>query len=101
MNIEYIDDSPDPKGLFEMTLLKMLAFDLEEKKNSSVTEKGKNYNWSDLLSELKLGKVLTQHLMHSNGILQNEKFIISLPEEKKNLLSEKNLKIIENQLRDF
>lgn len=101
VNIEYIDDSPDPKGLFEMTLLKMLAFDLEEKKNSSVTEKGKNYNWSDLLSELKLGKVLTQHLMHSNGILQNEKFIISLPEEKKNLLSEKNLKIIENQLRDF
>ena len=39
--------------------------------------------------------------MHSNGILQNEKFIISLPQEKKNLLSEKNLKIIENQLRDF
>ena len=43
VNIEYIDDSPDPKGLFEMTLLKMLAFDLEEKKNSSVTKKGKNY----------------------------------------------------------
>ena len=32
-NLEYIEESPDPKGVLEMTLLKMLAFDLEEKKN--------------------------------------------------------------------
>ena len=101
VNFEYIDDSPDPKGLFEMTLLKMLAFDLEEKKNSSTNEIEINLNWTNLLKELNLGKVLTQHLMHSNGTLQNEEFIISLPEEKKNLVNEKNIKIMENQLRDF
>ena len=51
---------------------------------------GLYYPFGDEISTLELMDRLTK-----------KKFIISLPEEKKNLLSEKNLKIIENQLRDF
>ena len=101
VNMKYIDDSPDPKGLFEMTLLKMLAFDIEEKKNLKVDETLNNFDWSHVLIKLKLSKVFSQHLMQSNGFINQKDFILSLPKEKKALINDKNIKDLESKLRSF
>ena len=101
VNMEYIDDSPDPKGLLEMTLLKMLAFDIEEKKNLIIDKPFNNFDWSRVLTELKLSKVFSQHLMQSNGFIHQKDFILSLPKEKKVLINETSIKDLESKLRTF
>ena len=83
VNLEYIEESPDPKGVLEMTLLKMLAFDIEEKKNLTINQNySVNLNWPELINKLNLNKVFTQHLMHTNAILKGKDFVISLPNER-------------------
>tara|TARA_E500000331_G_scaffold358135_1_gene422915 strand:+ start:5941 stop:7404 length:1464 start_codon:yes stop_codon:yes gene_type:complete len=101
VNIEYIDDFPDPKGLLEMTLLKMLAFDFEEKKNLIFDEMPNEFDWPRLLNELKLSKVFSQHLMQSNAFINQKDFILSLPKEKKVLINDKNIKDLELKLRSM
>ena len=101
VNIEYIDDFPDPKGLLEMTLLKMLAFDFEEKKNLIFDEMPNEFDWPRLLNELKLSKVFSQHLMQSNAFINQKDFILSLPQEKKILINDKNIKDLELKLRSM
>ena len=101
VNMEYIDDSPDPKGLLEMTLLKMLAFDIEEKKNLKTNKTPNDFDWPHVLTELELNKVFLQHLMQSNGFLKQKDFVLSLPKEKKALINDKNIKDLELKLRVF
>ena len=91
VNLEYIEESPDPKGVLEMTLLKMLAFDLEEKKKLTTNHNHTvNLNWPELINKLNLNKVFTQHLMHTNAILNGRDFLISLPDEREEMIGEEN-----------
>ena len=102
VNLEYIEESPDPKGVLEMTLLKMLAFDIEEKKNLTINQNHNiNLNWPELINKLNLNKVFTQHLMHTNAILNGRDFTISLPNEREEMIGEDNKFILEAKLRDY
>ena len=102
VNLEYIEESPDPKGVLEMTLLKMLAFDLEEKKNLTTNQNHTvNLNWPELINKLNLNKVFTQHLMHTNAILNEKDFVISLPNEREEMIGEENRSNLEAKLRDY
>ncbi len=102
VNLEYIEESPDPKGVLEMTLLKMLAFDIEEKKNLTINQNHSvNLNWPELINKLNLNKVFTQHLMHTNAILNGKDFIISLPNEREEMIGEDNKFTLEAKLRDY
>ena len=84
-----------------MTLLKMLAFDFEEKKNLIFDEMPNEFDWPRLLNELKLSKVFSQHLMQSNAFINQKDFILSLPQEKKVLINDKNIKDLELKLRSM
>ena len=84
-----------------MTLLKMLAFDFEEKKNLIFDEMPNEFDWPRLLNELKLSKVFSQHLMQSNAFINQKDFILSLPQEKKVLINDKNIKDLESKLRSM
>ncbi len=102
VNLEYIEESPDPKGVLEMTLLKMLAFDIEEKKNLTINQNySVNLNWPELINKLNLNKVFTQHLMHTNAILKGKDFVISLPNEREEMIGEDNKFTLEAKLRDY
>jgi len=102
VNLEYIEESPDPKGVLEMTLLKMLAFDIEEKKNLTINQNHSvNLNWPELINKLNLNKVFTQHLMHTNAILNGKDFVISLPNEREEMIGEDNKFTLEAKLRDY
>ncbi len=102
VNLEYIEESPDPKGVLEMTLLKMLAFDIEEKKNLTINQDHSvNLNWPELINKLNLNKVFTQHLMHTNAILNGKDFVISLPNEREEMIGEDNKFTLEAKLRDY
>ena len=102
VNLEYIEESPDPKGVLEMTLLKMLAFDIEEKKNLTINQNySVNLNWPELINKLNLNKVFTQHLMHTNAILNGKDFVISLPNEREEMIGEDNKFTLEAKLRDY
>ena len=102
VNLEYIEESPDPKGVLEMTLLKMLAFDIEEKKNLTINQNHSvNLNWPELINKLNLNKVFTQHLMHTNAILKGKDFVISLPNEREEMIGEDNKFTLEAKLRDY
>ncbi len=102
VNLEYIEESPDPKGVLEMTLLKMLAFDIEEKKNLTINQNHSvNLNWPKLINKLNLNKVFTQHLMHTNAILNGKDFVISLPNEREEMIGEDNKFTLEAKLRDY
>ena len=102
VNLEYIEESPDPKGVLEMTLLKMLAFDIEEKKNLTINQNySVNLNWPELINKLNLNKVFTQHLMHTNAILKGKDFVISLPNEREEMIGEENRSNLEAKLRDY
>ena len=102
VNLEYIEESPDPKGVLEMTLLKMLAFDIEEKKNLTINQNhSENLNWPELINKLNLNKVFTQHLMHTNAILNGKDFVISLPNEREEMIGEDNKFTLEAKLRDY
>ena len=102
VNLEYIEESPDPKGVLEMTLLKMLAFYIEEKKNLTINQNHSvNLNWPELINKLNLNKVFTQHLMHTNAILNGKDFVISLPNEREEMIGEDNKFTLEAKLRDY
>ena len=102
VNLEYIEESPDPKGGLEMTLLKMWAVDIEEKKNLTINQNySVNLNWPELINKLNLNKVFTQHLMHTNAILNGKDFVISLPNEREEMIGEENRSNLEAKLRDY
>jgi len=59
------------------------------------------FDWPRLLNELKLSKVFSQHLMQSNAFINQKDFILSLPQEKKVLINDKNIKDLELKLRSM
>ena len=83
----YFETSSDPKGLLSMTLIKMIAFCPEEKKNfkrgylNSIKDES-SFDWDNVLKEIDLSTLLKQVLFFSSAKKDKKSLIISLPKEK-------------------
>ena len=102
----YFESSSDPKGLLSMTLIKMIAFSPEEKKNSKVTSsnnfyKDSSFDWNLILNEIDLSVLLKQILFSSSVKKIDNKIIISLPEDKITRINEEYKKEISSCFNNY
>ena len=102
----YFETSSDPKGLLSMTLIKMIAFCPEEKKNfklanlNSLIDEG-FFNWDDVLKKIDLSALLNQVLSFSSAKKDKKTLIISLPKEKIERITDEYKKEIASSLNIF
>ena len=102
----YFETSSDPKGLLSMTLIKMIAFCPEEKKNfklanlNSLIDEG-FFNWDDVLKKIDLSALLNQVLSFSSAKKDKKTLIISLPKEKIERINDEYKKEIASSLNIF
>ena len=102
----YFETSSDPKGLLSMTLIKMIAFCPEEKKNfklanlNSLKDEGL-FNWDDVLKKIDLSALLNQVLSFSSAKKDKKTLIISLPKEKIERITDEYKKEIASSLNIF
>ncbi len=102
----YFETSSDPKGLLSMTLIKMIAFCPEEKKNfklanlNSLKDEG-IFNWDDVLKKIDLSALLNQVLSFSSAKKDKKTLIISLPKEKIERINDEYKKEIASSLNIF
>ena len=102
----YFETSSDPKGLLSMTLIKMIAFCPEEKKNfklanlNSLKDEGL-FNWDDVLKKIDLSSLLNQVLSFSSAKKDKKTLIISLPKEKIERINDEYKKEIASSLNIY
>ncbi len=102
----YFETSSDPKGLLSMTLIKMIAFCPEEKKNfklanlNSLKDEGL-FDWDDVLKKIDLSALLNQVLSFSSAKKDKKTLIISLPKEKIERINDEYKKEIASSLNIF
>jgi hypothetical protein len=89
-----------------MTLIKMIAFCPEEKKNfklanlNSLKDEGL-FNWDDVLKKIDLSALLNQVLSFSSAKKDKKTLIISLPKEKIERINDEYKKEIASSLNIF
>jgi len=102
----YFETSSDPKGLLSMTLIKMIAFCPEEKKNfklanlNSTKDEGL-FNWDEVLKKIDLSALLNQVLSFSSAKKDKKTLIISLPKEKIERINDEYKKEIASSLNIY
>ena len=102
----YFETSSDPKGLLSMTLIKMIAFCPEEKKNFKLanlnyTKEDGLFNWDDVLKKIDLSALLNQVLSFSSAKKDKKTLIISLPKEKIERINDEYKKEIASSLNIY
>ena len=102
----YFETSSDPKGLLSMTLIKMIAFCPEEKKNfklgylNSIKDES-SFDWDNVLKEIDLSTLLKQVLFFSSAKKDKKSLIISLPKEKIERINDEYKKEIASSLNIY
>ena len=102
----YFETSSDPKGLLSMTLIKMIAFCPEEKKNFKLgnlnsTKDDNSFDWDIILKKIDLSTLLNQVLTFSSAKKDKKNLIISLPKEKIERINDEYKKEIASSLNIY
>ena len=102
----YFETSSDPKGLLSMTLIKMIAFCPEEKKNFKIgnfnsMKDDSLFDWDIVLRKVDLSTLLNQVLSFSSAKKDKKNLIISLPKEKIERINDEYKKEIASSLNIY
>ncbi len=102
----YFETSSDPKGLLSMTLIKMIAFCPEEKKNFKLGNQNSMkddslFDWNIILKKIDLSTLLNQVLSFSSAKKDKKNLIISLPKEKIERINDEYKKEIASSLNIY
>ena len=102
----YFETSSDPKGLLSMTLIKMIAFCPEEKKNFKLgnlnsMKDDSLFDWDIVLRKIDLSTLLNQVLSFSSAKKDKKNLIISLPKEKIERINDEYKKEIASSLNIY
>ena len=102
----YFETSSDPKGLLSMTLIKMIAFCPEEKKNFKLgnlnsIKDDSLFDWDIVLKKIDLSTLLNQVLSFSSAKKDKKNLIISLPKEKIERINDEYKKEIASSLNIY
>ena len=102
----YFETSSDPKGLLSMTLIKMIAFCPEEKKNFKLgnlnsIKDDSLFDWDIVLRKIDLSTLLNQVLSFSSAKKDKKNLIISLPREKIERINDEYKKEIASSLNIY
>ena len=102
----YFETSSDPKGLLSMTLIKMIAFCPEEKKNFKLgnlnsMKDDSLFDWDIVLRKIDLSTLLNQVLSFSSAKKDKKNLIISLPREKIERINDEYKKEIASTLNIY
>ena len=102
----YFETSSDPKGLLSMTLIKMIAFCPEEKKNFKLgnlnsIKDDSFFDWDIVLRKIDLSTLLNQVLSFSSAKKDKKSLIISLPKEKIERINDEYKKEIASSLNIY
>ena len=102
----YFETSSDPKGLLSMTLIKMIAFCPEEKKNFKLgnlnsIKDDSLFDWDIVLRKIDLSTLLNQVLSFSSAKKDKKNLIISLPKEKIERINDEYKKEIASSLNIY
>ena len=102
----YFETSNDPKGLLSMTLIKMIAFCPEEKKNFKLgnlnsIKDDSLFDWDIVLRKIDLSTLLNQVLSFSSAKKDKKNLIISLPKEKIERINDEYKKEIASSLNIY
>ena len=102
----YFETSSDPKGLLSMTLIKMIAFCPEEKKNFKLgnlnsMKDDSLFDWDIVLRKVDLSTLLNQVLSFSSAKKDKKNLIISLPREKIERINDEYKKEIASSLNIY
>ena len=102
----YFETSSDPKGLLSMTLIKMIAFCPEEKKNFKLGNLNSMkydslFDWDIVLRKIDLSTLLNQVLSFSSAKKDKKNLIISLPKEKIERINDEYKKEIASSLNIY
>lgn len=107
-NRKYFNSTSDSLGLLSMTLIKMIAFSLNQKKNSNLDlnasdqiEDNSKFIWSDIFNKMEISALLKQILFHSSAKKDQDNISISLQIDKLNRIKESHKKEINYSLNEI
>ena len=107
-NRQYFNSTADPQGLLSMTLIKMVAFSIDQKKNfssfldaSDCIEDNAEFIWSDVFIKMKISTLLKQILFYSSARKKEDNIFISIQADKLRRIKETHKKEINFSLNEI